>query len=67
VSQDRHRPCRTASHSDGDGHTGGVGGTALGRDSQALRGVDSYLTWAPTNVSAFNAPVGGAGTEVAGP
>jgi hypothetical protein len=44
----------------------GVGGTAPGRDSQARRGVDSSLTWAPTNVSALNAPVGGAGTEAAG-
>jgi hypothetical protein len=38
-----------------------------GRDSQARRGVDSSLTWVPANVSALNAPVGGAGMEVAGP
>jgi hypothetical protein len=38
-----------------------------GRDSQARSGVDSSLTWAPANVSALNAPVGGAGMEVAGP
>jgi hypothetical protein len=43
----------------------GVGGTALGRDSR--RGMDSSLTWAPANVSALNAPVGGAGMEAAGP
>jgi hypothetical protein len=67
VSQDCHRPCRTVSHSGGDGLTGGVGGTMLGRDSQVRRGVDSSLTWAPTNVSALNAPVGGAGTEAARP
>jgi hypothetical protein len=67
VSQDCHRPCRTVSHSGGDGLTGGVGGTMLGRDSQVRRGVDSSLTCAPTNDSALNAPVGGAGTEAAGP
>jgi hypothetical protein len=38
-----------------------------GRDSQARCGVDSSLNWAPANVSALNAPVGGAGMEVAGP
>jgi hypothetical protein len=38
-----------------------------GRDSQARRGVDSALTQAPANVSALNAPVGGAGMDVAGP
>jgi hypothetical protein len=45
----------------------GVGGTALGRDSQVRHGVDSSLTWAPANVSALNAPVRGAGMEAAGP
>jgi hypothetical protein len=67
VPQDCRRPCRTASHSDGDGLTGGVGRTVPGRDSQACRGVDSSLTRAPTHVSALNAPVGGAGMETAGP
>jgi hypothetical protein len=38
-----------------------------GRDSQARRGMDSSLTWAPVNVSALNPPVGGAGMEAAGP
>jgi hypothetical protein len=38
-----------------------------GRDSQARRGVDSSLTWAPANVSALNASVGGAGMEATGP
>jgi hypothetical protein len=52
-----------------DGLTGGVGGTASGRDSQARQGhgVDSSLTWAPANVSALNAPVGGASMEAASP
>jgi hypothetical protein len=47
-------------HSGGDGLTGGVGGTAPRRDSQACqgRGVDSSLTWAPANVRGLNAPVG---------
>jgi hypothetical protein len=67
VSQDRRRPCRTVSHSGGDGITGGVGGTVPGRDSQACRGVDSSLTLAPANVNALNTPVGGAGMEAAGP
>jgi hypothetical protein len=60
-------PCRTASHSGGDGLAGGVGGAVPGRDSQARRGMDSPLTWAPVNVSALNPPVGGAGMEAAGP
>jgi hypothetical protein len=38
-----------------------------GRDSQTRSGVDSPLTWAPANVSALNAPAGGAGMEAAGP
>jgi hypothetical protein len=38
VSRDCRLPCRTASHSGGDGLTGGVGGTVQGRDSQARRG-----------------------------
>jgi hypothetical protein len=59
-------PCRTASHSGGDGLIGGVGGTVPGRGSQARRGVDSSLTCAPANVSALNPPVGGAGMEAAG-
>jgi hypothetical protein len=67
VPRDYRWPCRTTSHSGGDGLTGGVGGTVPGRDSQARRGVDSSLTWAPANVSALNAPVGGAGIEAAGP
>jgi hypothetical protein len=67
VSQDSHRPCRTASHNGGDGLTGEVGGTAPGHDSQARRGVDSSFTWAPANVSTLNAPVGGAGAEAASP
>jgi hypothetical protein len=54
-------------HSGGDGLTGAVGGKVSGHDSQARRGVDSSLTWAPANVSALNAPVGGAGMEAAGP
>jgi hypothetical protein len=62
-----HWPCRTASHSGGDGLTGGVGGTVPGRDSQARRGVDSSLTCAPAHVSAFNAPVGGASLEATSP
>jgi hypothetical protein len=60
-------PCCTASHSGGDGLTGGVGGAMPERDSQARRGVDSSSTWVPANVSALNPPVGGAGMEVAGP
>jgi hypothetical protein len=60
-------PCRTVSHSGEDGLAGGVGGAVPGRDSQARRGMDSPLTWVPANVSALNAPVGGAGVEVAGP
>jgi hypothetical protein len=44
VPRDCRRPCRTTSHSGGDGLTGGVGGTVSGRDSQARRGVDSSLT-----------------------
>jgi hypothetical protein len=67
VSRECRRPCCTASHSGRDGLTGGVGGTVLGRDSQARCGVDSSLTWTPAYVSALNAPVGGAGMEVAGP
>jgi hypothetical protein len=54
VPRDRRRPCRTTSHSGGDGLTGGVGGTVPGHDSQACRGVDSSLTCAPANVSALN-------------
>jgi hypothetical protein len=65
VSRDCRRPCRTASHSGGDRLTGGVGGTVPGRSSQARRGMDSSLTWAPTNVSALNSPVGGVGMEAA--
>jgi hypothetical protein len=47
----------------------GVGGTASGHDSQACQGcgVDSSLTWAPANISALNAPVGGTGAEAASP
>jgi hypothetical protein len=67
VPRDCRWPCRTVSHSGGDGLTGGVGRTVSGRDSQAHRGVDFSLTWAPTYVSALNAPVGGAGMEGAGP
>jgi hypothetical protein len=66
VPRDYRWPCRTASHSGGDGLTGGVGGIVPGRDSQACRGVDPSLTCAPAHVSAFNAPVKGAGMEVAG-
>jgi hypothetical protein len=66
VSRDCCRPCRKTSHSGGDGFTGGVGRIVPGRDSQACRGVDLSLTWAPANVSALNAPIGGAGMEAAG-
>jgi hypothetical protein len=59
-------PCRTASHSGGDGLVGGVGGAVPGRDSQARRGIDSSLTQAPVNVSALNPPVGGASMEAVG-
>jgi hypothetical protein len=56
------------SHSGGDGLTEGVGGTVPVRDSQARRGVDSSLIWAPANVSALNAPIGGLiSMEAAGP
>jgi hypothetical protein len=65
VSRDCRRPCRTALHSGGDGLTGGVGGTVPGCDSR--RGVDLSLTWAPANVSALKAPLGGAGMEETGP
>jgi hypothetical protein len=43
--------------------------TVPGHDSQVCqgRGVDSSSTWAPANVSALNAPVGGAGAEAASP
>jgi hypothetical protein len=67
VSRDCHRRCRTTSHSGGDGLTGGVGGTVLGRHSQARCGVDSSLTRTHANISALNVPVEGAGMEVAGP
>jgi hypothetical protein len=60
-------PCRTASHSGGDGLARGVGRAVPGRDSQARSSVDSSLTWAPANVSALNAPAGGAGIKAAGP
>jgi hypothetical protein len=59
-------PCRTASHSGGDGLAGGVGGVVPGRDSQARRCMDSSLTRAPANVSALNPLVRGAGMEAAG-
>jgi hypothetical protein len=45
----------------------GVGGAVPGHDSQACSGVDSPLTWVPTDVSALNASAGGAGMEVEGP
>jgi hypothetical protein len=45
----------------------GVGRAVPGHDSQARSGVDSPLTRMPANVSAFNAPAGGAGMEAAGP
>jgi hypothetical protein len=61
------RPCCTASHSGGDGLSGGVGGAVPERDSHARRGTDSPLTRAPVNVSALNPPVGEAGMEAAGP
>jgi hypothetical protein len=67
VSRDCRLPCRTVSHSGGDGLTGGVGRTVPGRDSQAHCGVNSSLTRAPANVSALNAPVGGAGMGEEGP
>jgi hypothetical protein len=40
-----------------------------GHDTQACQGhgMDLSLTWAPANVSALNAPVGGAGAEAASP
>jgi hypothetical protein len=59
-------PCRTASHTGGDGLARGVGGAVPGRDSQARRGMDSPLTWAPANVSALNPPIRGVGMEAAG-
>jgi hypothetical protein len=55
VPRDCRRPCRTASHSGGDSPHRGVGRTMSGHDSQARHGVDSFLTWAPANVSALNA------------
>jgi hypothetical protein len=55
------------SRSGGDSLAMGVGGVVPGHDSQARSGVDSPLTWAPANVSALNAPDGGAGMEAAGP
>jgi hypothetical protein len=58
VPRDCRWPCRTASHSGGDGLTGGVGKTVSGRDSQVRRGVDSSLTWALAYVSALNSPAG---------
>jgi hypothetical protein len=61
------RPCRTTSHSGGDGLTGGVGRAVPGRDSQARRGMGSSLTWAPANVSALNPPIGGPGMEAVDP
>jgi hypothetical protein len=60
-------PCRTAAHSGGDGLAKRVGGAVPGRDSQARSCADSPLTWAPADVSALNAPAGGAGMEAAGP
>jgi hypothetical protein len=36
MSRDCRRPCRTASHSGGDGPIGGVGGTVLGHDSRRV-------------------------------
>jgi hypothetical protein len=44
----------------------GVGGAVLQHDSQARSGADSRLTWVPADVSALNAPAGGAGMEAAG-
>jgi hypothetical protein len=44
----------------------GVSGAVPGHDSQARSGVDSPLTWMPADVSALNAPAGGAGREAAG-
>jgi hypothetical protein len=55
------------SHNGGDGLARIVGGAVPGHDSQARSGADSPLTWTPTNVSALNAPSGGAGMEAAGP
>jgi hypothetical protein len=45
----------------------GIGGAVPGHDSQARSGVDSPLTWTHADVSALNAPVGGAGMEAADP
>jgi hypothetical protein len=60
-------PCRTASHNGGDGLAGGVGGAVPGCDSQARRGMDSHLTWAPANVSALNPPCRGSRYGGGGP
>jgi hypothetical protein len=54
------RPCCTASHSGRDDLFRGVGEAVPRCDSQARRGTDSPLTWAPANVSALNPPVRGA-------
>jgi hypothetical protein len=67
VSHGCCRPCRTASHSGGNGLVGEVSGAVPRRDSQARRGMDSSLTWAPANVSALNSPVRGADMEAAVP
>jgi hypothetical protein len=45
----------------------GVGGAVAGHDSQARSGVNSPLTWMPADVSALNAPAGGARAEAVGP
>jgi hypothetical protein len=45
----------------------GVSGAVPGHDSQTRSGVDSPLTWTPADVSALNAPAGGAGMEAVGP
>jgi hypothetical protein len=55
------------SYSGRDGLATGVGGAVPGHDSQARSGVNSPLTRAPADVSALNAPAGGAGMEAAGP
>jgi hypothetical protein len=65
VSRGCRLPCRTTSHSGGDGLTGELAEQCRGVIPRHI--VDSFFTRAPVNVSALNAPVGGAGMDIAGP
>jgi hypothetical protein len=59
-------PCRTASHSGGDGLAGGVGRAVPGAWFPGAPWHGFAFDWAPANVSALNPPIGGAGMGAAG-